>query len=313
MTNKTPHEWSKDSLLTKAQRFATLMLEQPRDNWLFGFWSALCLEMLVRASVSNVSPVLIADAKDLNNILFALGKELGGGKLSPKSIDISEVLNRAESMFPTFNREMVNFCALHFQRRNGELHSGALPFDDLNTSSWLPQYYRSCEVLLETIGVSMAQIFGREEAVTATTLIQALKDDAANAVKGTIHAHKIIWEEKDSEERQKLSKQAEILSTRAEGHRVVCPACQSVGLVQGAPAGLEAATLEDGMIVVRQPMLPSHFDCKACGLKIVGYSKLNACGLGGTFTSTSTNDPAEYFEDEFRDSWPGFEEDNNEP
>jgi len=313
MTSKTPHDWSKDSLLTKAQRYATLMLGQPRDNWQFGFWSALCLEMIVRASVSNVSPALIADAKDWNNILFALGKESGGSKLSPKSIDISEVLNRAESMFPTFNREMVNTCALHFQRRNGELHSGALPFDDLNTSSWLPQYYGSCEALLATIGVSMAQIFGPEEATTAITLIQAQKDDAAKTVKGTINAHKTIWEEKDSAERDKLAKQAETLSTRAGGHRVACPACQSVGLVQGTPAGLETATLEDGMIVVRQPMLPSHFDCKACGLKIVGYSKLNACGLGGTFTSTSTNDPADYFEDEFRDSWPRMEEDNNEP
>ena len=313
MTNKTPHDWSKDSLLTKAQRYATLMLEQPRDNWQFGFWSALCLEMIVRGSVSNVSPVLIADTKDWNNILFALGKKSGGGKLPPKSIDISEVLKRAESMFPTFNREMVNSCALHFQRRNGELHSGALPFDELNTSSWLPQYYGSCEALLETIGVPMAQIFGQEEAVTATTLIQALKDGTAKAVKGTINAHKTIWGEKDSAERNKLAKQAETLSSRADGHRVTCPACQSVGLVKGTPAGLEAATLEDGMIVVRQPMLPSYFDCKACGLKIVGYSKLSACGLGGTFTSTAINDPAEYFEDEFRDSWPGVEEDNNEP
>lgn len=313
MTNKTPHDWSKDSLLTKAQRYATLMLEHPRDDWQFGFWSVLCLEMIVRASVSNVSPALIADAKDWNNILFALGKESGGSKISPKSIDISEVLNRAESMFPTFNREMVNACTLHFQRRNGELHSGALPFDGLNTSAWLPQYYVSCAALLETIGVPMTQIFGPEEAATATTLIQALKDDAAKAVKGTINAHKTIWEEKDLAERNKLAKQAETLSIRADGHRVPCPACQSVGLVQGTPAGPEAAKLEDGMIVVRQPMLPSHFDCKACGLKIVGYSKLSACGLGGTFTSTFINDPTEYFEEEFRDSWPRMEEDNNEP
>ncbi|EXJ02814.1 hypothetical protein X942_4305 [Burkholderia pseudomallei MSHR5596] len=67
------------------------------------------------------------------------------------------------------------------------------------------------------------------------------------------------------------------------------------------------------MIVVRQPMLPSHFECKACNLKISGFSKLNACGLGGTFTSKVTFDPTEYFEDDFKDSWSGIDEDNNEP
>ncbi|MBA2660297.1 MAG: hypothetical protein H0U72_12435 [Nitrosospira sp.] len=311
MTIKTPHEWSTDALLTKAQRYATLMLDQPRDNWQFGFWSALCLEMLVRASVSKVSTTLLADAKDWNNILFALGKKTGT-KLSMKSIDISEALTRAESLFPTFNREMVNFCVLHFQRRNGELHSGALPFDDLGTS-WLPHYYACCETLVETVGIPMSQLLGAEEAATATTLIQALKDDAAKAVKGTINAHKTIWEEKELDMRNKLAKQAETLSTKAAGHRATCPACQSVGLIHGTAAGLESSNFTDGMIVVRQPMLPSLFECNACGLKISGFSKLNACGLGGTFTSTVAYDPTDYFEDDFHDRWAGLSEDNNEP
>lgn len=314
MSVKTPHEWSKEALLNKAQRYATLMLERPRDNWQFGFWSVLCLEMLVRASVASISPVLIADTKDWNNILFALGKKSSGIKLSPKSIDISEVLTRTASLFPGFTREMVNFCTLHFQRRNSELHSGELPFDDIGTSSWLSQYYNCCKVLLETVKVPMTQIFGTEEATTATTLIQALEDGAAKAVKGTINAHQTIWKDKSLDERNKLAKEAKIRSSRADGHRVECPACQSVGLVQGAPAGSKKTTLEDDVIMVRQTMLPSHFLCKACGLKIMGYSKLNACKLGGTFTSTSPYDPYEYYETDSRDDhWTGMEDDNNEP
>lgn len=312
MTSKTPHEWSKDALLTKAQRYATLMLDQSRDDWQFGFWSALCLEMIVRASVASISRSLLADAKDWKNILFALGKESAGAKLSAKSIDISEAITRAESLFPEFNREMANFCVLHLQRRNGELHSGALPFDDLGTS-WLPQYYACCATLLDAVSVPMSQLFGDEETTTATTLIQALKDEAAKTVKGTINAHKTIWEDKDPKSREKLSRQADTLSSRAVGHRSICPACGSTGLIHGAPAGPEAANLKDGEIIVRQSMLPSHFECKACSLKIIGFSKLNACGLGGTFTSTVTFDPTEYFEDDFRDRWSGIDEDNNEP
>lgn len=312
MTSKTPHEWSADALLSKAQRYAALMLEQPRDEWQFGFWSALCLEMIVRASVSKVSPALLADAKDWNNIAFALGKIASGVKISPKSIDISEAVSRAAALFPAFNREMTNFCVLHFQRRNSELHSGSLAFDELGTS-WLSQYYACCETLLETVGVPMTQLFGAQETKTATTLIQALKDEAAKAVRGTINAHKTIWEEKEGAERSKLAEQAETLSSKADGHRVSCPACLSVALVQGTPAGPESTTLKDGTIVIRQPMIPSHFECKACALKIGGYSKLSACGLGGTFTSTAFADPVDYFEEDFRDRFSGMDEDNNEP
>jgi len=42
-------------------------------------------------------------------------------------------------------------------------------------------------------------------------------------------------------------------------------------------------------------MLPSAFECVACGLKIAGLSKLSACGLGDGFIATSTLSPAEFF------------------
>jgi hypothetical protein len=67
------------------------------------------------------------------------------------------------------------------------------------------------------------------------------------------------------------------------------------------------------MIVERQSMLPSNFECTACGLKISGYSKLNACGLGDAFTSTVQFDAAEYFGIESEeDPYAGMEPDFNE-
>lgn len=313
MATKIPHEWSSEALLTKAERYAELMLGQGRDEWQFGFWSALCLEMVLRSAVAKISPVLLADGKDWNNTLFALGTKGFTGKLSPKSVDATEVISRLEALVPGFTREIANFCTLHLQRRNAELHSGSLPFDSLDTSAWLPQFYVACSLLLTSQGSSIDALFGSDESKTAKTLIDAVKDEAAKSVRGTINAHRTVWEEKSSDEREKLSKQAETVSLRVYGHRVKCPACESTALLHGLPGGAEVATYKDGLIVVRQPMLPASFECKACALKIVGYSKLNACGLGGTFTSTSHADPVDYFEDDFRDRLSGMGEDNNEP
>ena len=61
-------------------------------------------------------------------------------------------------------------------------------------------------------------------------------------------------------------------------------------------------------------MKPEAFHCIACGLKISGYSKLLAAGLGNTFVATSNYDALEYFEidiaEHYRDM---MADDNNEP
>lgn len=312
--SRTAHEWSKEALFSKAQRYAETMLEKDHADWEFGFWSALTLEILVRASISNISPALLADGKDWNNILYAVGKDPNQQKFSPKSADISNLLKRAENLFPSFTREMLNFSIGHINKRNSELHSGALPFDGVGSSSWLPMYYAVCKVLVDEIGETLESLLGKPVAEEAEQHIVALEDESAKSVQGVIHTHQQIWAEKSDDDRAKLSKQAELLSTRHHGHRVNCPACNSVALVQGDSTGAPKTTVDEEGIIEKQAMLPSSFVCVACGLKISGYSKLVACGLGNTYVSTYHYDAVEYFEIDIEEEMRNMMyEDNNEP
>ena len=311
---RTPHEWSKDALFSKAQRYAEEMHENEHGEWKFGFWSALTLEMLIRAALSSISPSLVADGKDWNNLLYAVGRDPNAQKFTPKSADISDLLKRSESVFPDFTREMLNFCVTHINRRNGDLHSGALPFDGLGTSVWLPMYYTVCQILLKELGESIESLFSLELADEIHAHIKAKQDDAAKSVKGTINAHKTIWDEKNNVEKEKLRKQAETLSTRHHGHRVTCPSCGSVALVLGSASGAPKTVVDEDGIIEKQTMRPASFECIACGLKISGYSKLVACGLGDTFASTVHYDATEYFDIDIEEEFRGMmEEDNNEP
>ncbi len=311
---RTAHEWSKDALFSKAQRYVEIMLEKEHADWEFGFWSALSLEILVRASISNISPALIADGKDWNNILYAVGHDPNQQKFTPKSADISDLLKRAENLFPDFTREMLNFSIAHINKRNSELHTGALPFDGVGSSSWLPMFYAVCKVLVTSIDESLESLLGKEVAEEAESHIVALKDESAKSVKGTINAHKTIWDEKSEEEKSKLSKKADLLSTRHDGHRVNCPACKSIALVQGRSVGTPKTTVDPDGIIEKQTMLPASFECTACGLKISGYSKLVACGLGNTYVSTNHYDAVEYFEIDLEEEMRNMMyEDNNEP
>jgi hypothetical protein len=95
------------------------------------------------------------------------------------------------------------------------------------------------------------------------------------------------------------------------GHRVVCPACQSVALVNGEPISVPNQKLEDDQIVETQQHLPSNFQCIACSLKILGLSRLSAVNLGDRYTKTETYDAAEYYAPQ--DDYAGYDDDNNEP
>jgi transcription elongation factor Elf1 len=86
-----------------------------------------------------------------------------------------------------------------------------------------------------------------------------------------------------------------IWATKQDGHRVNCPACGCVALVNGTAIAPPTQQLEEDTIVERQQILPSRFECIACGLKISGLPQLHACGLGNPFTSTTRYSAADYY------------------
>ena len=305
-----PHIWSTEALHSKSQRYVDLMLLQEKNEWQFAFWSSLALEMVAKAALSHISPVLLADGRDWNNIYFSLGYNPIAKKFSPKSVDISEVLNRLETLLPNFTREMLSFCIAHMSRRNSELHSGELPFDNFGTSKWLPMYYFSMKELLSSYDESLDSLFGEEEAKSADELIQAYSDDAAKSVRGMINAHTQVWQNKTEAEQELLKRQASTRSSRHDGHRIKCPACENTGLLHGSAFGKANSKLKEDIIVEKQNMLPSSFECIACGLRIAGHSKLIACGLGDSFVETTEYDAVEYFNISIDDF--DFEPDFNE-
>lgn len=310
---KNNHEWSKDALFKKAQLYAETMTEHEDTAWQFGLWSAFTLEILIRSAISAVSPVLLADSKDWNNILYGLGIPPKKPRFLPKSASITELIIRLEETVPTFTREHANFCAGHFAKRNSEVHGGNLEFELYPSSAWIPMFFSVCEILAASLGESLDNLFGKSVADRAREDIAALNDVNAKSVQGAIDGHRTSWDEKADDERDLARKQAETASLRHYGHRIDCPACKSIALLQGKAAGEARKMVDSDGVVERQVMKPEAFHCVACGLKILGYSKLLAAGLGDTYISTSHYDAMEYFEidlDEHVRSM--MEDDNNE-
>ena len=311
MTLTTPNSWDKDALLIKAQRYSEQMLQNDPTDWQFILWSSFALEFLSRAALSNVSPVLLADQKNWHNLYHALGHEPNAKKFLPKSIIVADVLSRLGEIYPEFNSELEAFCIGHTGMRNAELHSGDTPYEGLSQSSWLANFYKASTVLLQTMGKDLADLIGNNAAELASILIEAAADDAANAVSGKIKSHKTVWNEKDDEEKERLKNQAGVWATKHIGHRVECPACSSIAILQGEPISAPTAIIEEDIIIEKQQYLPNKFECIACGLKISGLSYLSQAGLGDVFINKNEYDAAEYYAPE--EDWSQYEDDNNEP
>jgi hypothetical protein len=305
-----PETWDEEALFIKAQRYAERMIEEQESDWEHALWSSLCLELLARAALANVSPALLADPENWNNLYHSLGFTPTEAKFAPKSIQISEVIRRLASIFPTFNQELQSFCLIHTGRRNAELHSGDATFDGVARSSWLPRFFQAAEALLATMGLELDHFFGSDEAEVAGKLIAAATDESAKAVRGDVEAHKRVWLAKGDKERATLQEAARVFATRSAGHRVTCPACGSPALVNGEPIAAPTKRLDGDLIVESQDHLPTHFQCVACGLKVHGLSRLNVIGFGDRFTNTYSYDAAEYFAP--ADDMPEYDDDNNE-
>ena len=306
-----PHEWSAEALLNKAQSYAEEMRSFSHDDWKFALWSTLSLELLARAALSHISPMLVADAKgNWRNLLHAMDIQPTIARFSPKSVPISEVFDRLKELIPSFTSELEGDCQRHMSKRNEEIHSGSTPFVGIKGTSWLPSYYRACAVLLESMNDSLERFLGETEADVARAIIAASIDESAKSVRQEIDAHKVVWDN-SIEDKELKTLQSSTWATRETGHRVSCPSCGCVAILSGDPIAPPLRSVSEDEITETFEYLPSRFECVACGLRISGLSRLSAAGLGDTYNATFVYSGNEYFPPD--DDYSDYEPDFNEP
>ncbi len=293
LTKPTEHAWSTEALFDKALLYAEEMEDYTADDWQFGLWSSLALELIARAALANISAMLLADGRNWRNVHHALGYPPTKTGFVPISINTTLVFSILQELLPDFTHELATSCLQHCSRRNAELHTAEEAFAKLGTSEWLAKFYASCDVLLKSMGKTLDDMF--EDPKSVRDMISSLQDKAAMAVKRDIAQYQELWANKSPEERLQSVAQADAWATRHAGHRAICPACGSTGLTRGLGQGPVSTEIAEDVVVQKQTTLPSTFECIACGLKIAGLSKLLASGLGDAFTSTITTSAAEFF------------------
>ncbi len=283
--------WDEQALWQKAKLFADRALQADRDSSDFALWATLALELLARATLAHVHPALLADPQKGDNLLYAFGF---GTLPAPKSVPAKTVFSRCKVVVPLFTDRQEKLCMGLVERRNADLHSGELAFEQYRTAAWLADYFATCRILLAFQGRTLEELLGPEEAAAAAEMIddvaatlQAAVNAKLTAAMGTFQALP------DDEQAARLRRRP---ARTDPAHTIqTCPACGGHALVLGKPVRADDPRTDDGTLFRIIHVLPTMLVCAACNLTLTDHGELHAAGLGGQYTVTETLDPTELF------------------
>jgi len=289
--------WSYDSLWQKTKVYADRAMRERRDGALFPFWASLTLEFLARAALARIHPVLLADPRGEESILYAFGYP----SKAPSSVPMKTVVSRCKTTVKGFTDEESKVALSLSQRRNDELHTGHPAFEEFPTKFWLADFFRTSQLLLIHQDKSLEDLFGLEEATAAETMISAAdKQIKAEAIIIFNRAEKEfdkLPEFEKSKRRFLGSKEAQ-KKLAASGGLILCPACQAQALISGQVVSKSESRLEDDDIVIDTILLPTNLRCFSCDLELPTHGSLHALDLGGQITHESRIPAVEYYESE---------------
>jgi hypothetical protein len=263
----------------------------------FCFWCALSLEVLGKAALASIHPALIADPQDPGSLFLACGKPMTS---NPKTILAKTVFARLQMVSAEFGQTETDFCARMMQRRNAELHSGALPFHGLRPDSWASKFWQVSRLILQVAGRRLEDWVGPAEAARATDLINRAATVREQMVHVRIEAARALFEDSHptaalKNQIRRLALHGQLVSQAGFGHLVgdkifpqTCPACGCDGKVSAEKVGesepdWEGADLGSGVVLVKVSYAPLAFRCGVCILKLDGQDQLVHADLAAQF------------------------------
>ncbi|HEY0298620.1 MAG TPA: hypothetical protein VGB84_05305 [Arachidicoccus sp.] len=290
--------WTYEKLWLKAKLYMQKALMEDRDGDSFPFWAALSLEFIARSILARVHPVLLADPREGENILYAFGYQKRPS-FTPISVPTKTVLERLEFIVPNFTQNEKDFCKEIATRRNSKLHSGSLGFMDYPTRKWLSKFYRIVKLMLEFQGKTLADLLGNDEAIAAEEMIKERDTSLEKNIRDRISEYRKKYESLPEEIKKERIINLDRLKWTIRGNYKkdeTCPACGNIGVMTGKLISISDGKAGESEIIQHTNVLPTEFKCLSCDLELTNHMELDAIELGGQYKIEQTFDPKEYYD-----------------
>lgn len=137
-----------DALMGKSKVYIrrALRCKDIKDNDQYQLWASLALELLAKSILAKIHPSLIVNPDHFASLSAASGINIGTDIIT---ITAKTLFVRLEKILPEFDRKVKQFCDTISKRRNAELHSGEVPFQDMRLETWESQYWYTVQILLK--------------------------------------------------------------------------------------------------------------------------------------------------------------------
>jgi hypothetical protein len=252
-------------------------------------WAALALEVLAKAALARVSPLLVAEpTEDGTNLLIACGLMEGDARFT--SVKAKTLFTRCQKAFKPFSSVEA---AKITSARNEYLHSSGPGFTAIPPDAWWPRFWAQASILVTALDRDLSEFVGiRREGVVSNHLDQNAKN--------VEHRTEALIERAKQRLAQHLggSLPAKVAAEWKQGadlspgfrHRCaeICPACNSEGRLEGedvqdTETEYVRISEHDVDVIVTLTVGADYFSCSTCRLVLDGYELIEQAGLSTTF------------------------------
>lgn len=296
--------WNHLELWTKSKLYMSRALVEGPDNELYAFWASLSLELLAKAVLAKIHPVLVADPADGRSILYACGINTGLSQPKrPKSIPAHTLFARCILCCKNFTSEDEAFCLTLAERRNSELHSAELGFAGYSSSLWLARYFTVATKLLKQFGKPLDEFLGSSaQATAARRMIKGEEASRKAAVLKRVASAKKSYAKLSSLVRIRRIAESKVTLAQlaADANKLdKCPACLNDCCILGSRITTGDPRLDGDEILIRASYLPESMKCLVCLLNLKGHQELHIVSKGGQYSVDEVYDAAEYYAPEY--------------
>jgi len=264
------------------------------------FWASAALELLGKAALARVSPLLIAEpSEDGFNLLVAAGLVEGTARF--KTVSASTIFRRCEKAFRPFSSSealrITNF-------RNEYLHGASLELMPFNLNKWWPNYWARAVILITAQDRSVEDLVGSDRVTIVDSFLESnSKNIEERTVALVAHARQRFALHNAgalSEREHAIWRSQPFLGAGLEyQENEVCPACGSNGVIEGDDylnyefnAERDDAYDDTSYSFWADITVPSEFfSCPECHLVLDQPELIVQAGIPGTFTYIDDDPP----------------------
>ncbi|MBX7451926.1 hypothetical protein GR927_28385 [Mycolicibacterium sp. 3033] len=298
----TPYDH--DALWFKAKMFLNRAMDErevrPFDER--ALWATLALELLGKAALGRISPVLIAEpTEEGTNLLIATGLLAGDAHFT--SVRAKTVFSRCQRAFRPFNADEAMKLT---GARNDYLH-GAIPgFTSIPEHGWWPLFWRQAVILNHAAERDIAQLVGDDRQPIVERYLEQNRKNLEHRTEMLIEQAKMrIAQYKAGtltvRVASKWSPGRDLSAGLSHNESITCPACGESGLVEGEEVldrEIEPVRVSDDEweLAVRLSVYAEYFSCSTCGLTLDRPELIELAGFQPVFDAEGTEDDVAYFE-----------------